>query len=92
MHQPYVELIENLRPMSEKAAQDSFKLPGAFFPLSAYPVPSQVVPYPVPPWGYQICMTAWAVQSLWWQFLYTRDEKYLARVYPTMRSAATAAP
>ena len=88
MHQPYVELIENLRPMSEKFAQDSFKLPGAFFPLSAYPVPSQIVPYPVPPWGYQICMTPWAVQSLWWQFLYTQDEKYLARVYPTMRSAA----
>jgi hypothetical protein len=32
-------------------------------------------------------MTPWAVQSLWWQFLYTRDEKYLARVYPAMRSA-----
>jgi hypothetical protein len=88
MHQPYLELIENLRPMSEKFAHDSFKLPGAFFPLSAFPVPSQIVPYPVPPWGYQICMTPWAVQSLWWQFLYTRDEKYLARVYPTMRSAA----
>ena len=87
MHQPYVELIENLRPMSEKFAHDSLKLPGAFFPLSAYPVPSQIIPYPVPPWGYQICMTPWAVQSLWWQFLYTRDEKYLARVYPTMRSA-----
>jgi alpha-L-fucosidase 2 len=88
MHQPYVELIENLRPMSEKFSRDSFNLPGAFFPLSAYPVPSQIVPYPVPPWGYQICMTPWAVQSLWWQFLYTQDEKYLARVYPTMRSAA----
>jgi hypothetical protein len=88
MHQPYVELIENLRPMSERFAHDSFNLPGAFFPLSAYPVPSQNVPYPVPPWGYQICMTPWAVQSLWWQFLHTRDEKYLARVYPTMRSAA----
>jgi alpha-L-fucosidase 2 len=88
MHQPYLELIENLRPMSEKFAHDSFNLPGAFFPLSAYPVPSQIVPYPVPPWGYQICMTPWAVQSLWWQFLYTRDENYLARVYPTMRAAA----
>ena len=87
MHQPYVELIENLRPMSERFAHDSFNLPGAFFPLSAYPVPSQIVPYPVPPWGYQICMTPWAVQSLWWQFLYTRNEKYLARVYPTMRAA-----
>ena len=88
MHQPYLELIENLMPMSEKFAHDSFNLPGAFFPLSAYPVPSQIIPYPVPPWGYQICMTPWAVQSLWWQFLYTQDKDYLARVYPAMRAAA----
>jgi alpha-L-fucosidase 2 len=88
MHQPFLELVENLMPMSEKFARDSFHLPGAFFPLSAYPVPSQSVPYPVPPWGYQICMTPWAVQSLWWQYLYTQDEKYLARAYPAIRAAA----
>jgi alpha-L-fucosidase 2 len=87
MHQPYLELVENLLPMSEKSAREGFNLPGAFFPLSAYPVPSQIVPYPVPPWGYQICMTPWAVQSLWWQFLYTQDTKYLGRVYPILRSA-----
>lgn len=88
MHAPYVELCENLMPMSAKFARECFDLPGAFFPLSAYPVPSQIVPYPVPPWGYQICMTPWAVQSLWWQFLYTQDEVYLRRVYPVMRAAA----
>lgn len=87
MHQPFLELVENLMPMSEQFARDSFNLPGAFFPLSAYPVPSQIVPYPVPPWGYQVCMTPWAVQSLWWQFLYTQDEKYLQRVYPLLRAA-----
>ena len=88
MHQPFVELAENLLPMSEKFAHDSFNLPGAFFPLSAFPVPSQIVPYPVPPWGYQICMTPWAVQSLWWQYLYTQDRKYLERVYPILRASA----
>ena len=88
MHAPYIELCENLMPMSEKFARDSFNMPGAFFPLSACPVPSQIVPYPVPPWGYQICMTPWAVQSLWWQFLFTQDELYLRRVYPIMRAAA----
>jgi alpha-L-fucosidase 2 len=87
MHQPYLELIENLVPMSEKFARESFRMPGAFFPLSAFPVPSQIVPYPVPPWGYQICMTPWAVQSLWWQFLYTQDEDFLRRIYPIMRAA-----
>jgi alpha-L-fucosidase 2 len=88
MHQPYLELVENLLPMSERTAREGFNLPGAFFPLSAYPVPSQIVPYPVPPWGYQICMTPWAVQSLWWQYLYTQDLEYLKRVYPTIRAAA----
>lgn len=88
MHQPYLELVENLLPMSEKTAREGFNLPGAFFPLSAYPVPSQIVAYPVPPWGYQICMTPWAVQSLWWQYLYTQDVEYLKRAYPTIRAAA----
>jgi hypothetical protein len=88
MHQPYVELCENLMPMSEKFAHDSYGLPGAFFPLSAFPVPSQIVPYPVPPWGYQICMTPWAVQSLWWEYLYTQDDEYLRYVYPMMKAAA----
>lgn len=88
MHYPYVELCENLRAMSEKFAHDKFNLPGAFFPLSAYPVPSQAIPYPVPPWAYQVSMTPWTVQSLWWHYLYTQDEEELNRVYPLLRSAA----
>lgn len=88
MHFPYVELCENLMPIAEKFAHDNYKLPGAFFPLSSYPVPSQSVAYPVPPWAYQVSMTPWAVQSLWWHYLYTQDEDYLRRVYPMMRSAA----
>lgn len=88
MNLPYVELCENLMPIAEKFANDNYKLPGAFFPLSSYPVPNQSVAYPVPPWGYQVSMTPWAVQSLWWQYLYTQDEDYLRRVYPVMRAAA----
>lgn len=87
MNSPYVELCENLMPIAEKFAKDNYKLPGAFFPLSSYPVPNQSVAYPVPPWGYQVSMTPWAVQSLWWQYLYTQDEEFLRRAYPTMRAA-----
>ena len=68
-------------------ARDQFGLPGAYFPHSAYPVPSEVNPYPAPPWGYEICETPWTVQSLWWQYLYTLDEAYLRRVYPLLRAA-----
>ena len=87
-HLPYVEMCENLTPIAEKFAKENFNLPGAFFPVSAYPVPSQIVPYPVPPWAYQISMTPWIVQSLWWQYLYTQDDEYLRHVYPILRSAA----
>ena len=88
MNLPYVELCENLMPIAEKFAKDTYKLPGAFFPISSYPVPSQSAAYPVPPWGYQVSMTPWTVQALWWQYLYTQDEAYLQRVYPLLRAAA----
>jgi hypothetical protein len=84
---PYVELVENLLPMAQNYAQEKFGLPGAFFPHSAYPVPSQVVPFPAPPWGYEVCETPWTVQSLWWQYLYTLDKVFLKRVYPLFRAA-----
>jgi hypothetical protein len=86
-HVPYVELVENLLPVSERYAREKFGLPGAYFPHSAYPVPSRVVAYPAPPWGYEICETPWVVQSLWWQYLYTLDKDYLRRVYPMLRAA-----
>jgi hypothetical protein len=87
-HLPYVALVEDLLPISKNYARDKFGLPGAYFPHSAYPVPSQVVPYPAPPWGYEICETPWVVQSLWWHYLYTLDEALLRRVYPLLKAAA----
>jgi hypothetical protein len=87
-HLPYVELCQNLMAMSEKYAKEKFDLPGAYFPHSVYPAPSQMVPYPVPPWGYQISETPWTVQSLWWQYLYTGDVDYLRHVYPILLAAA----
>jgi len=87
-HLPYVELCENLLPLAEAYAREKFSLPGAFFPHSAYPVPSRTIAYPVPPWGYEVCETPWTVQSLWWHYLYTLDEAFLRRAYPLLRAAA----
>jgi alpha-L-fucosidase 2 len=87
-HLPFVELCENILPIATKFAQEHFGLPGAMFPVSTYPAPSQIVAYPVPPWAYQFGMTPWMVQSLWWQYLYTQDSDYLHRVYPILREAA----
>lgn len=87
-HLPYIELVENLLPMAETTAKEHFGLPGAYFPHSAYPAPSQAVPYPAPPWAYEICETPWTVQSLWWHYLYTLDEAILRRVYRPLKEAA----
>jgi len=87
-HLPYIEVVENLLPMAEATAKQQFGLPGAYFPHSAYPVPSQAVPYPAPPWAYEICETPWTVQSLWWHYLYTLDEALLRRVYRPLKEAA----
>lgn len=88
LHLPYIELCENLLPIAETFAHDKFNLPGACFPLSSFPVPSQILAYPVPPWAYQISLIPWTVQSLWWHYLYTQDEAELRRAYPILRSAA----
>ena len=87
-HLPYIEIVENLLQMAETTAKDQFGLPGAYFPHSAYPVPSRVVPYPAPPWAYEICETPWTVQSLWWHYLYTLDEVLLRRIYRPLKEAA----
>jgi len=87
-HLPYIDLVESLLPMAEATAKNQFGLPGAYFPHSAYPVPSQVVPYPAPPWAYEICETPWTVQSLWWHYLYTRDDALLRRIYRPLKEAA----
>ncbi|MEO8658965.1 MAG: glycoside hydrolase family 95-like protein, partial [Bryobacteraceae bacterium] len=79
---------ESFLPMARNNASRQFGLPGAYFPHSAYPVPSTVNPYPAPPWGYEICETPWTVQSLWWEYKYTLDPEYLRRVYPLLRAAA----
>jgi hypothetical protein len=87
-HLPYVELCQNLLAMSEKVTREKFGLPGASFPLTAVPVPSQSIFLPSPTWELLISNTPWTVQSLWWQYLYTQDVDYLRQVYPILLAAA----
>jgi alpha-L-fucosidase 2 len=87
-HFPYIDLIEHLLPAAEARAKNRFGLPGAYFPLSAYPVPSTANADPAPPWFFLVCNTPWAVQSLWWHYRYTMDESVLKRVYSPLRAAA----
>lgn len=76
-HLAYVNLVDHLRPISRKWAQEYYGLRGAYFPHSAYPTEMNMMPYPVPHWGWEVCETPWTVQSLWWHYLYTMDLEYL---------------
>ncbi len=84
----YVSLIEFLMNVSRKWAKEYYDLPGAYFPHSAYPVNMTMNPYPVPHWGWEICETPWAVQGLWWHYLYSADTAFLrSRGYEPIKAA-----
>ncbi|GGA10173.1 hypothetical protein GCM10008018_64510 [Paenibacillus marchantiophytorum] len=87
-HLAYVSMVDHVLPISQKWARDYYGLRGAYYPHSAYPVDMNVMPYPVPHWGWEICETPWTVQSLWWHYLYTMDKIFLAdRAFPPMKEA-----
>jgi alpha-L-fucosidase 2 len=84
----YVNLIEALMPVSRKWAKDYYELPGAYFPHSAYPVEMTMNPYPVPDWGWEVSETPWAVQGLWWHYLYSGDKEFLKnRAFTPIKAA-----
>lgn len=85
---PYVNLIESLMDVSRIWAKEYYKLQGAYFPHSAYPVDMTMNPYPVPHWGWEICETPWSVQGLWWHYLYSADTAFLKnRAYTPVKEA-----
>ncbi len=85
---PYVNLIEKLVPVSKSWAKNYYELPGAYFPHSAFPVDMTINAYPVPTWGWEIAETPWAVQGLWWHYLYSGDVEFLkSRAFEPMKLA-----
>jgi hypothetical protein len=85
---PYVNLIESLMYVSKRWANEYYELPGAYFPHSSYPVDMTMNPYPVPTWGWEICETPWAVQGLWWHYLYSGNIDFLkSRAFEPMKAA-----
>jgi len=85
---PYVNLVKSLVPVSKRWAKEYYELPGAYFPHSAYPVDMTMNAYPVPTWGWEIAETPWAVQGLWWHYLYSGDTEFLKnRAWEPMKLA-----
>ncbi|WP_167747075.1 glycosyl hydrolase family 95 catalytic domain-containing protein [Cohnella luojiensis] len=87
-HLAYANMVDHVLPVSRKWAQEYYGLRGAYYPHSAYPVEMNMMPYPVPHWGWEVCETPWTVQSLWWHYLYTMDKSFLAdRAYTPIKEA-----
>lgn len=88
-HLAYANMVDHVLPVSRKWAREYYGLRGAYFPHSAYPVEMEMMPYPVPHWGWEVCETPWTVQSLWWHYLYTMDRDFLKdRAFGPMKDAA----
>jgi hypothetical protein len=78
LHLPYVDMIEHiLLPVCKKWTKEYYNMRGAAFPLVAFPVQMNMWPYTTPHLGWEICITPWAVQSLWWHYSYTSDKQFL---------------
>ena len=87
-HLAYVNMVDHVLPVSRKWAREYYRLRGAYFPHSAYPVEMNMMPYPVPHWGWEVCETPWTVQSLWWHYLHTMDVDFLEkRAFMPMKEA-----
>jgi alpha-L-fucosidase 2 len=87
-HLAYVNMVDHILPISRKWAREYYGLRGAYFPHSAFPVEMNIMPYPAPSWGWEVCETPWTVQSLWWHYTYTMDVDYLrSRAFEPIREA-----
>ena len=76
-HLPYVDLIDFLLPIGRGWAEKFYHLPGTFYAQVHWPVETQSIHKPWFGWGNHLAPVSWAVQSLWWHYLYTMDTEFL---------------
>ncbi len=87
-HEPFFDLVDNLRPRGRKTAKDVYNCRGfvAHHTTDAWYWTSPIgnVGYGMWPMG-----AAWSCQHLWEHYAFTGDKKFLAkRAYPIMQEAA----
>jgi len=87
-HEPFFDLIDNLRPRGRKTARDVYGCRGfvAHHTTDAWwwTGPIGAVGYGMWPMG-----AAWSCQHLWEHYAFTQDPEFLAvRAYPAMKEAA----
>lgn len=86
-HEPLTDLIESLVEPGQKTAEVQYKAKGwCIHPITN--VWGFTAPGEHPSWGMHLGAGAWLCQHLWDHYQYTRDKKYLERVYPIMLESA----
>ncbi|MES2823256.1 MAG: glycoside hydrolase family 95 protein [Pseudomonadota bacterium] len=85
MHEPLIQLVRDLSMTGEQSAKTMYGARGwmAHHNTDIWRVTGAVDWS----WGSWPTSNAWLSQHLWEKYLYSGDKKYLAEVYPIMRSA-----
>jgi alpha-L-fucosidase 2 len=88
LHEPFIRLVREWSVDGARVAQNWYGCRGwvahhnADLWRTASPVNGD------PRWAAFTCGGAWACQALWEHYAFTRDEKYLREVWPTLRGSA----
>lgn len=73
----YAEMIELILPVGRNWAKGFYQLPGAFIAQRHWAVETPTIPVPWFGWGNIMSCTPWAMQGLWWHYLYSMDKEFL---------------
>ncbi len=87
LHEPLFRLIESLQKPGAVTARKYYNSRGWVAHVLANPW-GFTSPGEGANWGATNSGSAWLCQHLWEHYLYTKDEKFLARAYPIMKGSA----
>ena len=85
--EPITKYVEGLVKSGEKTAKDFYGTSGWTGHVLANAW-NFTAPGENPTWGASFTGGAWIALQLWEHYLFTKDEKYLKRVYPVIKGAA----
>ncbi|HEX5553091.1 MAG TPA: hypothetical protein VFX43_07560 [Chitinophagaceae bacterium] len=88
LNEPFYALVKGMVEPGRKTAKAYFNSPGwvAFVVTNVWGYTS---PGEGANWGSGISGSGWLCQVLWDHYAFTQDEKYLKKMYPILKSAAT---
>ncbi|MDR3691647.1 MAG: glycoside hydrolase family 95 protein [Fimbriimonas sp.] len=86
-HLPLTSLVESLVEPGARTAKAYYNAPGWIAHVITNPW-AFTAPGESASWGSTNTGSGWLCEHLWDHFLYTRDRKYLKRIYPILKGAA----